>query len=602
MKHLTGLVAILTSLSAMFAVGSVFAQSNRGTPSQQFNFHSVPDGFSPVNSGNYYGTQPSPWQATVLARNLYATPSGALSSWGVGNGGDWLRIGFARARDHAATIISRLKPDSLRHLKDDALRQWILTNQQALAADILASVHIWGDYENEQSSCAWTWMPVDYELSDLPVNRPIRFAYSLCRDSAESLNFLKATQLLIHEAAHHFDKDDDFADKLAIAIVDAWRSGAIDWMPVAIDQMTPEAREQHSAVWSGKEMIVYGGKKSSADGFNDEALSSAAAYDPSFNSWRDLPELSHLTTPRFLHQAHWAEDRMVVWGGYQFARSDSRQWQYSGFVWHDGEIHNFNAPSDWTSNEDQLSKANFPRQQSVWTGKELLVLGGMGRDGLPLAGSYQPSAGQWTSDLGRTEAHAPKRIEGHSMVWTGAKLIVWGGTLPNGNNSNLGAVYDPNAMPGQRWSPMSTVNVPSIRSGHTAIWTGQHMIMFSGGGPQSNADLIGSGGIYDFASNRWVLSLNSEMVMERLGHTATWNGHEMLIFGGRSNRLRSVFGQVFSFEPESRRWQGAHSQFGPSSRENHSAVWTGSSLIIWGGSVNQVGNRQVFGDGGIFYP
>ncbi|MFW7380924.1 MAG: Kelch repeat-containing protein [Oligoflexus sp.] len=601
MNRFSGLVLVMTGMYLAFDCGSLIAQA-RAT-------RTIPN-FSPPISGTDFSkpvTTPSPWQDTTLPRELYTKPSGALGHWGVGNGGDWLRIGFARARDHAATVVSRLKPDSLRHVQDATLKQWLIDNQQALAADILASEHVWGDYENEQVSCALTWSPVGYEIDDLPVNRPIRFAYTLCRESKDIVNFNQATQLLIHEAVHHFDKDCDFADKVAIAIVDAWRSGSIDWMPVSLDESAPEAREHHSAVWNGEVMIVFGGKN------QYEVLASAAAYQPSTDSWRELSEFAQGNNPRFMHQAHWAEDRMIVWGGYQMIGSQTKQWQYSGFVWHDGEIQEIQAPAVWGSNENQLSRSFYPRQQSVWTGTELLVWGGMGKDGRPLGGAYNPTTKQWTSDLGRDEIFAPQRIEGHSLVWTGSKLIVWGGSLPSSVNTNRGAIYDPQARPGERWSPLVVTNplqsvnersnldelqAPSARLGHTAIWTGQHMVIFSGGGSQSRPEITGSGGIYDPVKKKWEL-LYSEMVVERLGHTAVWNGHEMLIFGGRTNRLRTYLGQVFGFEPESHRWQGVHSQFGPSSRENHSAVWTGSSLIIWGGSDAK---GVKLDDGGIFYP
>ena len=55
-------------------------------------------------------------------------------------------------------------------------------------------------------------------------------------------------------------------------------------------------------------------------------------------------------------------------------------------------------------------------------------------------------------------------------------MIVWGG---NGVNGNLmtGGRYDPGA---DSWIATSTINAPSARSYHTAVWTGSEMIVWGG--------------------------------------------------------------------------------------------------------------------------
>lgn len=61
---------------------------------------------------------------------------------------------------------------------------------------------------------------------------------------------------------------------------------------------------------------------------------------------------------------------------------------------------------------------------------------------------------------------APAARFGHGAVWTGSQLIVWGGTLNGGAVSGVGALYDP-AL--NLWSPLSTLDDPTARSGHTAV-------------------------------------------------------------------------------------------------------------------------------------
>jgi hypothetical protein len=74
---------------------------------------------------------------------------------------------------------------------------------------------------------------------------------------------------------------------------------------------------------------------------------------------------------------------------------------------------------------------------------------------------------------------------GHTAVWTGSKMIVWGG-YPY---MNTGGIYDLGA---DTWTATSTTNVPSGRADHTAVWTGSTMIVWGGFAPY----LVNSGGVY----------------------------------------------------------------------------------------------------------
>lgn len=83
---------------------------------------------------------------------------------------------------------------------------------------------------------------------------------------------------------------------------------------------------------------------------------------------------------------------------------------------------------------------------------------------------YNPAHDQWTP---MTTAGAPSRRSTHTAVWTGTKMIAWGGWEQTTGLPNLpedGAVYDPAA---ESWAPMSRVDAPPARYGHTAIWTGR---------------------------------------------------------------------------------------------------------------------------------
>ncbi|RYZ13747.1 MAG: hypothetical protein EOO70_08305, partial [Myxococcaceae bacterium] len=93
----------------------------------------------------------------------------------------------------------------------------------------------------------------------------------------------------------------------------------------------------------------------------------------------------------------------------------------------------------------------------------------------------------------------------HSTVWTGDRMIVWGGVNLDAENQLLplsdGAIYDPAT---NRWSPISGVGAPSRRSEHTAVWTGTKMIVWGGWEQgESSPKLPEDGAVYDLASDTW---------------------------------------------------------------------------------------------------
>jgi hypothetical protein len=111
-------------------------------------------------------------------------------------------------------------------------------------------------------------------------------------------------------------------------------------------------------------------------------------------------------------------------------------------------------------------------------------------------------------------------------------MIVWGGSgryVPS--VFNTGGRYDPFT---DSWLPTSTgANVPSGRSGHTAVWTGTEMIIWGG---DFWGDSVNSGGRYNPSTDSWTpTSTGSNVPSPRSGNTAVWTGTEMIIWGGGTN-------------------------------------------------------------------
>ena len=70
----------------------------------------------------------------------------------------------------------------------------------------------------------------------------------------------------------------------------------------------PDPRFYHTAVWTGSEMIVWGG-------FLVDVLNSGGRYDPGTDSWT-ATSTTNAPDPRELHTAVWTDSRMVGAGGY----------------------------------------------------------------------------------------------------------------------------------------------------------------------------------------------------------------------------------------------------------------------------------------------
>lgn len=516
----------------------------------------------------------------------FVIPGGALGYWGVGNGGDYLRIGFSRAREYAANVILKIKPNSLGNIASADLRQWILNNQKLLAADILQTEHAWT--LEEKATCAWTVMPDEGEK--LPIANPVQLSYPACRKNADT--FLKAAQILIHESVHHFRGDEDTADRVAIGIIDAWQSGLMDSTPISTSG-APQATQRHSAVWTGSEMIIVGG-------FQDEtatSLSSVTSYDPRTDKW------TNLMPPQGFGGRHdaavaWTGDQLFIWGGFRKVNG-ATDWIYDGALYNSASKSwtLIKKPDWWTP---RSSTWEFdPRQTVTWTGGKLIVWGGVDNtNNKPLGAIYDPKAKTW-SKINTDSIYAPLRIGGHSAIWTGSKMVIWGGYAGMSDAfraiTNEGAIYD---AAKDDWLPTVVQKAPYARAGHQAIWTGQKMVIVSGGGVSSRPEISSTGGQYDLETGEWTTYVNEQMA-ERVGHRAVWNGEEILIIGGRSNRLKTFFGELYAYSPFTNHWRTLPGATTPPSRVAPSIVWTGSSAIVWSGS-NGEGVSQP--SGAVYYP
>jgi N-acetylneuraminic acid mutarotase len=332
------------------------------------------------------------------------------------------------------------------------------------------------------------------------------------------------------------------------------------WTATSITNV-PEARWFHKAVWTGTEMIVWGGS-------NDNGLlSTGGRYNPSTDSWAATITAN---APTGGGTAVWTGTEMIVWGG-------------SGGYLNTGGRYN-PVTDSWTA----TSTANAPTARlehtAVWTGTEMIVWGGMDVhfNSLNTGGRYNPDTDGWTAT---STTNAPSARILHTAVWSGSQMIVWGGAA-NVIHLNTGGRYNPST---DSWAATSTANAPTAREVHTAVWTGSAMVVWGGHAPGA---VLNTGGRYRPGTDSWTATSTANAPTGRSAHTAVWTGREMIVWGG-AHLLPSegYFNTGGRYNPGTNTWTATSIANAPLARHNHTAVWTGSEMIVWGGAH---GNGSLF--------
>jgi N-acetylneuraminic acid mutarotase len=331
------------------------------------------------------------------------------------------------------------------------------------------------------------------------------------------------------------------------------------WAPTSLTN-APTGRYVFTAVWTGTEMIVWGGQISSG------YANTGGRYSPSTDSWT-ATSTTNAPAGRSVHTAVWTGTEMIVWGGYNgsFLSSGGR----------------YNPSTDsWTATSTTNAPASRRTHTAVWTGSEMIVWGGSPTIStyLNTGGRYNPSTDSWTAT---STTNAPTARRYHTAVWTGSEMIVWGGYFQDNSNHywNTGGRYDPSS---DSWTATSTTNAPDGRAIHTAIWTGSQMIVWGGTFFDGNIENLNTGGIYIPGTDSWTATSTANAPGGRYRHTAVWTGSQMIIWGG--GLADSTFlntGGRYSLSTDS--WTATSATDVPTAREDQTAVWTGSQMIIWGG-------------------
>ncbi|MCI0643828.1 MAG: Ig-like domain-containing protein [Chloroflexi bacterium] len=343
----------------------------------------------------------------------------------------------------------------------------------------------------------------------------------------------------------------------------------------------PGPRRYHGAVWSGTEMLVWGGCTEDSNGnqncnivYND-----GGRYNPATNSWQPVTT-ANAPAGRRQPTLVWTDDEMILWSGAS-ASSPGGRYNPTTNTWQ--TINTFNAPAGTAAS-------------LVWTGSEVIAWGGC--TGTPFCttafntgGRYNPTSNSWTPT---TMSSAPSPRWGHRAIWTGAEMIVWGGY--NGSSYlNTGGRYNPTT---DTWVATGTLNAPAGRSDQQMFWTGNLVLVWGGNGTGAYNETR-NGGRYDPASDSWTPISDKDPYSFRYFHTAIWTGVEMIAWGGIGDGIVGGLDTGRVYDPVIDAWSETSVANAPSLRSSHTAIWTGTEMIIWGGNTV---SWQTAGTGGRYNP
>ncbi|MGH9040459.1 MAG: Kelch repeat-containing protein [Acidimicrobiia bacterium] len=362
--------------------------------------------------------------------------------------------------------------------------------------------------------------------------------------------------------------DDARVDDALEALSPRWRT---------IKRTTLSGRSQHSAVWTGDEMVIWGGSRGSTGGLDD-----GAAYRPSTGTWRRLPQAP--IQARSGHIGVWTGREMLVWGG-----------SGSGIGVAAGPEADFPDGAAWSPDANEWRRIRtfplVPRSEmaAAWTSRQLVVWGGreVGRPndgGLADGAVYSPTGDEWT-------VMSPGPLDGRvapSIAPIGDRVLVAGGTRVGEGTRLDGAIYDPGA---DSWTPIRPAphELDCRQPCPAGIWTGGEVIFPA------------SGLAYDPGTDTW-RSL-PECRSAGPGVTAwaaVWTGSQLLVWGGAEAQGEPVL--PAAYDPGSDRWAVLEDDPHEATPAYGSAVWTGEEMIVWGGGTGDGERHKDLAVGATYRP
>jgi formylglycine-generating enzyme required for sulfatase activity len=271
----------------------------------------------------------------------------------------------------------------------------------------------------------------------------------------------------------------------------------------------PSSRHKHSATWTGKELVVWGG---TSDSQGTSGLSSGARYSPAVDVWSVMTASVATPSGRYAHEMVWTGSEVIIWGGYdgQFALNDGARYLPESDTWirmsESPLSTRYNAASVWTGEEMFVfgglnsagtctnTYATYNPKTDQWSSSRANGAGCgcaseaylVSEDILVVSDSgwcqYNLATSQWTQLPPRP---GNRIMAGPAAVAAGvspAELFVFGGSTQASDG-----VLDAYSPKGQVWRTSAVFSPNIASSGATAQWVGCGLWAWSSTGVGSNS-------------------------------------------------------------------------------------------------------------------
>jgi hypothetical protein len=174
-------------------------------------------------------------------------------------------------------------------------------------------------------------------------------------------------------------------------------------------------------------------------------------------------------------------------------------------------------------------------------------------------------------------------------------MVVWGGATAT-FDTNTGGRYDPTT---NTWTPTSTAGAPEARNAAAGVWSGSKVLIWGGGTYNGAFKVHRTGALYDPVADTWTPTTLTNAPSAREFFAYAWTGNTLIVWGGCTTDptcLDSTYtgGQ---YTPSTNTWIATELVGGPSARGKTGGVWTGTELIAWGGETDDSGTFTFTGGG-----
>jgi hypothetical protein len=183
-------------------------------------------------------------------------------------------------------------------------------------------------------------------------------------------------------------------------------------------------------------------------------------------------------------------------------------------------------------------------------------------------------------------------------------MLAWCGIAPG--RTPMGERYSPAR---DEWKSMSAIGAPSCTVRGSFVWTGSKFIVWGGAVIGSMVSTpTNAGGVYDPAMDTWRPTTTTGAPAARMSHSAVWTGSVMIVWGGETMDATHVFADGGAYDPALDRWQPI-ATIGALGTTRHVAAWappTGGRpglMLIWGGSIESAdAGIHLLGEGNVYDP